>query len=86
MKKVIFSAIAMMAFVGTSMANTIEVEVCDKITMEDLVLLSSDTPCADAWSSDVDFFQDYLGVSLRKAMRLADLAFEQCLDDVYGAD
>lgn len=81
-----FSAVALVAFSFAGMANTGGEEnntIKINQTVEKKETLS-DTPCADQWSSDVDFFMDYLGVSLRKAMRLADLAFEDCLDDVYG--
>jgi hypothetical protein len=82
MKKLFFSAVALVAFSSTSMANCIAVEeIKETIKIE---VIESDYPCADAWAGDVEFFQNYLGVSLRKAMRLADLAFEKCLDDTYG--
>jgi len=81
MKKMIFSAVALVAFSFAGMANEIEEK---KEIVVKTIETTSDTPCADMWSKDVDFLMDEFGASLDTAMALADNAFEKCLDDMYG--
>jgi len=77
----IFSAVALVAFSFAGMANEIEEK---KEIVVKTIETTSDTPCADMWSKDVDFLMDEFGASLDTAMALADNAFEKCLDDMYG--
>ncbi len=82
MKKVFFSAVALVAFSFAGMANEIEEKKVEVKTIE--IKKISDTPCADMWSKDVEFLMDEFGASLDTAMALADNAFEKCLEDMYG--
>lgn len=87
MKNFFYSGIALLcfnAFASASTEATKEDYNSEGLPLQTENVKLSDTPCADQWSADVAFFQEYLGVSHRKAMRLADLAFEKCLDDLYG--
>ncbi len=76
MKKLFFSAIALVAFSGVSMANTVEVE-------DSIETIVSDTPCTDDWVADMKFYQKY-GYSFEEALVFADEAWDICMDELYG--
>jgi hypothetical protein len=84
MKKNILSLVAFMAFSVVAFANTIEIKeevvVKEEITKE---LIESDTPCADQWSVNYDAMR-WAGISHNTAILIADLDFEDCLDETYG--
>ena len=75
MKKVIFSAIMMMAFVGTSLANTGE----DKEIREDLQMLNGDYwSCAKEASDMYNDIYDLTGAE-EEALMEADSIFNDCM-------
>lgn len=90
MKKMFFTAIALVAFSGASMANTIEEkktieptkkeEVATKNVETKTILLDV---CNRLWYSQVSFYQQN-GATEEDAMELADNGFNQCLCNVYG--
>lgn len=77
MKKMLFSAIALVAFTAISMAGEIPAEK----------EIKSETPCADQWVRDMKTLQgDYWGASFEEALAIADQCFEQCLVNTYGSN
>lgn len=41
-------------------------------------------PCTEMWSNDVDCLMTDYCATFEEACIIADRAFEQCLDDMYG--
>ena len=81
MKKFVFSAVAMMAFSVSSMANTVIVEdQLDSKLIE--VELVSDTPCADGAMEVYNLLRD-MGLTHNEAWRLSDIAFKKCMKRTY---
>ncbi|UUV21736.1 hypothetical protein [Paenimyroides aestuarii] len=95
MKKLILSALAIVAFAGSTFAaNT--VEKSEITTNGDLIIsvekvekneaaakVESDTPCADMWSVDYDYYRA-IGYTHNQATRRANQNFDKCLDSTYG--
>lgn len=84
MKKVFFTAIAMIAFSGASMANTIADEEVVVNNKEKVIILKKDYPCTEQWSQDVDALMEFFDLSLEEADEIATLGFELCLCNTYG--
>mgnify|MGYP005847655719 CR=1 FL=1 len=78
MKKFIFSAIALAGFAAVSSAAEISEQ-------EIVVSAVTDTPCADQYAVDMNALLN-AGFSFHTADAIANLDFEQCLDDTYGPD
>ena len=76
MKKLFFSAVALVAFSSVSMANTIaeENETQTKVT---------ETPCTDHWVADMKIYQKY-GYTFEEALAFSDEAWDICMDELYG--
>lgn len=74
MKKMLFSAIAMVAFAGSALASNEQVEKFEAVV--------SDTPCADAWSVDYDYYR-IIGYSPSEANKRATENFEKCMKTTY---
>lgn len=72
MKKVIFSAIALIAFSSASMANTVDEEVVVK-----------NHPCVQQWIDDMDVLMDGFGATFEEAEAIADNCFNECLDAYF---
>jgi len=83
MKKFIFSAIAMVAFSGSSMANTIEVDETFGSQNEILELEKSLFPCSDAYFSNVSLLI-YVGLTESEARDVAQKVYDKCLSDNYS--
>jgi hypothetical protein len=81
MKKVFFSAIALLAFSATSFASAIDEKDDLQSTVNENSLY---LPCTDAWVADVANLQDNWGATYEEATLLADRCFEECLDYTYG--
>jgi len=77
MKKMFFTAIAMIAFSSVSVANTIADE-------EVVVLLAH--PCVEEWSNDVDLLMEHWDATFEEAVAIADNCFEECLDAYFPLD
>jgi hypothetical protein len=77
MKKMLFSAIALVAFTVTSMAG--EIKPVEKE-------IKSETPCADQWVRDMNDLQGGFGATYEEALICADRCFEKCLETTYGID
>jgi hypothetical protein len=75
MKKILFTAIALVAFSGVSMAITSDLE-----KTEDLKLF----PCTEQWKEDMSVLQDAYGATFEEACIIADRCFEECLNELYG--
>lgn len=75
MKKLIFSAIAMIAFVGSSMANG---EVKKTVSV-----LNSDNDCLNVYSSVSKYAKDQ-GATEEQANRIAMIARQACWDAMGG--
>jgi hypothetical protein len=61
MKKVIFSAIAMIAFVGSSMANTCEIKEEQKLLLEKSCEEKAMDYTDNIHGSDMEIYQAYVG-------------------------
>jgi hypothetical protein len=84
MKKLLFTAIAIVAFSGVSMANTIaDGEDVEKICVENVVLLQTDTPCADAANVMFHYLMDEMNNTFAQAWRLSQIAFNHCMKNTY---
>jgi hypothetical protein len=87
MKKMFFTAIALVAFSGVSMANTIADEQVVKennlIETRNEVLIKS-FPCTDAWRANVDCLMGQ-GLDFETANDLATIEFDSCLCSTYGS-
>lgn len=95
MKKVIFSAVAMIAFVGSSMANGIAEKViinkdiqetvnCKELNVEitpELVEVS----CSDGASFVLNYLMDEMDLTFAQAWRLSSIAFNRCMKERYGS-
>ncbi|WP_445711181.1 hypothetical protein [Flavobacterium sp.] len=83
MKKLMFSAVALVAFSFAGMASNGEAKEIVKVEIktEEVGYL----PCNDLWHSQVSFYLD-CGATLSNAMELADNGYEQCLINVYGSN
>ena len=77
MKKMLFSAIAMVAFSVSGFASTEVVEKNEKIEA-----VTSDTPCADQWSKDYNALRD-AGYSHNTAVAIANADFNDCIETNY---
>lgn len=81
MKKFVFSAIAMIAFSVSSMANsTIENSIDFKEVEVELI---SDTPCADGAMEVYRFLRDEMNLTHAEAWRLSEIAFKRCMKNTY---
>jgi len=77
MKKILFVAIATVAFAGTTFAAN---EVVEKVEV-----VNSNTPCADQWSKDYEALRE-AGYSHNTSVAIADVDFNDCLDTNYPVD
>jgi hypothetical protein len=80
-----FSAIAVMAFSVSSMANTIDSS--DLLSLEDVFpqseIVTSDFPCSDTFRSNVGILTN-LGFNIDTARAIARAIFDNCLRELYG--
>lgn len=74
MKKLFFTAIAMIAFSSASMANTNAKE--ETVTKEH-------HPCVQQWIDDMDVLMDGYGATFEEAEAIADNCFNECLDAYF---
>ena len=82
MKKLILSAVMMMAFVGTSMAKTGEVEAFDSIKQElnwDKADVIDPQVCLSVSIKQIGFYQG-CGASTADAVSLAEAFYYDCLE------
>jgi hypothetical protein len=95
MKKVIFSAIAMIAFAGTSLANDIaeksvitkdvqEFVICQEVNLE-LPLEAVEVSCSDGASFVLHYLMDEMDLTFAQAWRLSSIAFNRCMKERYGS-
>ena len=85
MKKLILSAVMMMAFVGTSMAKTGEVEVVNKVAdgLESTEVSSKLAgPCSNQFGKDLSALLA-AGISFNSACAIAYVDFYDCLECNY---
>ncbi|WP_396167164.1 hypothetical protein [Flavobacterium sp.] len=75
MKKLMFTAIALIAFSGVSLANTIDLEEKEEVGR---------FPCTEQWKEDIGVLQNAYGATFEEACIIADRCFEECLDALYG--
>jgi hypothetical protein len=82
MKKFMFSAIAMIAFSVSSMANTIskDLEVVNDLDVE----VISGTPCADGAMVVYDFLRAEMNLTHAQAWRLSEVAFNNYMKNTYN--
>ncbi len=76
MKKIFLTAIALVAFNGVSMANTIATE-------EETQKEVTETPCTDDWVADMKIYQKW-GYSFEESMAFADESWDICMEELYG--
>ena len=76
MKKMLFSAIAMVAFTLSANAANEVVESVEEVT-------TSSTSCATQYSNNYDYFIS-IGMSAQNAYTLAYGLFWNCLEKTYG--
>ena len=79
MRKMVFSAVALVAFSFAGMANEIEEK---KIEIEKNET-SSDTPCADSAGVLLNFMMDEMNLTFSQAWRLSEIAFQHCIRNTY---
>jgi hypothetical protein len=84
MKKVVFSLVVFMAFSVSAFANTVEVKE-EVVVLELQELVVSDTPCADEWVKNYNALRD-AGFGMNTAFAIADLDFEDCMEETYGEE
>ena len=77
MKKLVFSALACVAFAGSGFAAN---EVNEQVDQFEAV--ASDTPCADQWTKDYNALID-AGYSHNTAVAIANSDFNDCMDSTY---
>lgn len=82
MNKIFLTAIAMIAFTGTTFAAN---EVVEKVEV-----VNSENPCADQWVRDMDVLQgntseSEMDFTFEQSKKIADELFEKCLEDTYGS-
>ncbi len=82
MKKVFFTAIALVAFSAVSMANNIAEEREIETKEQELVVVS-EYPCTDDWSADMYIYQKW-GYSFEESLAFADEAWDICMEETYG--
>jgi hypothetical protein len=84
MKKLLFSAVTLVAFSSVSNGNTIILKE-EKIEHKEIeqAIIISDTPSAEEWLRDVENLMD-MCATYEEACVIANRAFEKCLDDMYG--
>ena len=86
MKKVLFTALAVVLFSGVSMANTKEIKVEKKLVKVELKKKKkSDYPCCDAYSAQYAQLTA-LGASSTEATTIATRNFNTCLQITYGVN
>ena len=83
MKKLILSAVMMMAFVGTSMAKTGEVEVVSKLKSDFLLKLSNDHEivkmlCAEQFLAVYNYYISVEHCSAELALEIARDHYDEC--------
>jgi len=83
MKKMLFSAIVMIAFTLSANAANEVVESIDAST-------TSSSPCTNQWKLNMDIFQgkypgSQMDLSFDEALVLAEQLFDICLDKTYGS-
>jgi len=83
MKKLLFSAVALVAFSGVSFGNTIEINEQLNQNKAALINTDSDTPCTDTWVIDMKIYQKW-GYTFEEALEFADADWDICMDEVYG--
>jgi hypothetical protein len=76
MKKVIFSAIAMIAFVGSSMANTSEIKIIEKSSDPKL----TKKQCDDAYAASINYYRNN-GATMAQATAYAQAGRDACYKD-----
>ncbi len=74
MKKMLFSAIAMVAFAGSAFASNEQVEKFETI--------ASETPCADMWSTDFNYYRA-IGYTVQESNKRANENFDKCMETTY---
>jgi hypothetical protein len=95
MKKFMFSAIAMIAFVGSSMANDIAETViinqdnresvnCKELHLEITTELA-EVSCSDGASFVLHYLMDEMDLTFAQAWRLSSIAFNRCMKERYGS-
>ena len=72
----ILSAICVIAFAGSAIASN---EVNEKFEA-----VASETPCADQWSADYNFYRSKGGLSPEAAIEAANCFFDACLERTYN--
>ena len=76
MKKVIFSAVAMIAFVGSSMANTSEIKIIEKSSDPKL----TKKQCDDAYAASINYYRNN-GATMAQATAYAQAGRDACHKD-----
>ena len=84
MKKLFFSAIALVAFSGASIANTVAVEEEKEVTKVEQVAIVTGTPCADGASIVLRYLMDEMSLTFAQAWRLSEIGFQHCMRNRYG--
>lgn len=77
MKKILFSAIAMVAFAGSAFASN---EVNEQV--EKLEIVNSSTPCADMWTTDYNYYRA-IGYTVQESNKRANENFDKCIETTY---
>ena len=82
MKKIIFSAVAMIAFVGSSMANAVEVEENPEIKSKNNAVVELD--CKQAQKDAIVYAQNVIGMNDDDAVKAGFSVYFFCMGEKIG--
>ncbi|MEM0543035.1 hypothetical protein WFZ85_10415 [Flavobacterium sp. j3] len=86
MKKLFFSAVALVAFSFAGMANTIAVEEDSQVDNKKIEKIETGTPCADGASFVLHFLMEEMNLTFSQAWRLSEIGFQHCMRNTYGSN